>query len=507
MKEPALSPQNIQTGAICGFFAHDSFQTGIILEHTDSSCKVAYGEAQTADFPPGRLVLISSQTYTTDHPFSCITGFAGKVETFRNSLPLSDIRHKMLNCPHPLSLEQFIRTAGLPEDDVTRFAVFLALREKPAWFRIKKGLYHTLTIEQEQAWLEEEQRRELHRLDTAACPWLAKKGLPVLFTPALLEAAELLPAYETCPDRTDLTGVQCWTIDAENSLDLDDAISLQPTQDGWQLGIHITDVSSFISQDSALDREAYRRTTSVYLPELDVHMLPQSISCRKASLLQGSLRPALSIVCEVDSCGEILSQTAFPSQIKVSANYSYEQFEAFLTPVAADNPDMHCVAPVLQQIAEKHLQKRIRAGALVMEDRNITPARGIVAECMVIYNSTLASLARDRQTPLFYRYLEAPDGVLSRANDYPHHVPPSVLGTLPRPHAGMGLPAYAQFSSPLRRYSDLVNQRQILAVLSGVSLPYDREELDNGLEHLSNTRQIIRQVTQQAEDARAVRDS
>lgn len=492
MKEPSLSPPNIQTGAICGFFAHDSFQTGIILEHLDSSCKVAYGEAQTADFPPGRLVLISSQTYTTGHPFSCIAGFSGKVEALRNSLPLKDIRSKMLDCPHPLSLEQFIRTAGLPEDDVTRFAVFLALRDKPAWFRIKKGLYQTLTIEQEQAWLEEEQRRELHRRDTAACPRLAKKGLPVLFTPALLEAAELLREYEACPDRTDLTGVQCWTIDAENSLDLDDAISLQQTRDGWQLGIHITDVSSFIREDSALDREAYRRTTSVYLPELDVHMLPQSISCGKASLLHGSLRPALSIVCEVDSCGEIVSQTAFPSQIKVSANYSYEQYEAFLTPGAdAGNPDLGSAAPVLQIIAEKHLQKRIRAGALVMEDKDITPARRIVAECMVIYNSALASLAGDRQAPLFYRYLEARD------NDYLRHVPPSVLGTLPRPHAGMGLPAYAQFSSPLRRYSDLVNQRQILAVLSGGEMPYGSEELDNMLEHLSNTRQIIRQVTQQ----------
>jgi hypothetical protein len=502
MKKPSEPAYPLQPGLICGYFDQNQFRLGMILAVTDQSCQVAGLESDLINLPGNRLVLISDQVFPIQKPASTLAGFQSELDSCLAQIALAEIRSRLLTAQPELTLEDIIRTCSLASSDSSRFALFLALRAKPAWFRCKKGIYHAQSLEEEQAYDQAEEQKELHRRDTEACPLLARKGLPVLFTPALLHEAEQIGEYQEIPDRMDLTYLDCWTIDAEQSHDLDDAISLTAKEEGWELGIHITDVSFFFSRDSDLDLEAGRRTSSVYLPGQDVHMLPESISCRTASLLEGKLRPALSVVCMINPEWEISSYQVFPSQIRVTRNYSYEEFEAFLSQqVPAFNPEMRDAAIILQKIAEVNLHKRISQGAVVLEDSSLSPARQIVAECMVIYNSILADLVLDDDVPLFYRYLLEPASESGPQTQDPAYLPPSVLGTRPRPHTAMGLQVYAQFSSPLRRYSDLANQRQIKAFLNFDEITYTRDNLDKMIEHLAQIRRLIRQVTQQAESS------
>ena len=321
----------------------------------------------------------------------------------------------------------------------------------------------------------------------------------MLFSPAVLNEAETIPEYQSVPDRMDLSYMDCWTIDAEDSLDLDDAISLEAKEEGWELGIHISDVSAFISPESNLDKEALRRVTSAYLPGLNVHMLPESLSCNKASLLEGQIRPALSIVCTISPTWEIVSYLIFPSEIQISRNFSYDEVDALLSnEVPPFNPELQSRIKVLQAITDRHVQKRIDQGAVIWDDNDKSPARKIVAECMVIYNRILADLMAENEVPLYYRYSDTNQEVAQNSSDR-LIIPPSVIGTEPHPHSTMGLQVYAQATSPLRRYSDLINQRQIMAFLNSDEMPYTKEYLDSILEHLIHTQRSIRQLTYQAE--------
>ena len=493
------SPAKVQPGRICGFFEQNVFHAALILEVNDNRCTVLSDQMESSVLQFTRLVLFSEIIYPLDKPEPVLEEFNRKIEVCRQNLSLPDLRLKLLQKGTDLTLQEVLEKADLPGSDACRFALFLELRAHPAWFRFRKGLCHALTQAEQQEYRLAEEQKALHERDLEVCPRLAKKGLPVLFSSALLAEAEQVAEFEETFNRMDLIPLDCWTIDAKQSRDLDDAISLSPKKEGWELGIHITDLTFFIALDSALDLEARRRASSAYLPEIDVHMFPESISCGKASLLEDTIRPALSIVCNISPDWEVSSWLAFPAQIRISRNYSYEEFEAFLSDDVPDfNPEMKGNAIILKQVTDRHLEKRVRDGAVLIEDSSLSPARKIVAECMVIYNSILADLTAENDVPLFYRFPEAVED-LPKADADRVFLPPAVMGTEPHPHSAMGLKVYAQLSSPLRRYSDLVNQRQTIAFLNGDQLPYTKEQLDNMLDHLTQTRSRIRQITLQAE--------
>ncbi|MFO7659537.1 MAG: ribonuclease catalytic domain-containing protein [Candidatus Cloacimonadaceae bacterium] len=495
MKKQAQTSSDIKPGQICGFFDHEVFRLGLIISHNDSSCQVESLSDDVLQLPVNRFVLLSETIYPIENPTQNLTDFQQQIDACSQQINLDEIRQILLQKDVQATLTEALQLSDFPVTAACRFALFLLLRKNPSQFRFKQGLCRALSETEQQEYILAEEQKALHKRDMETCPQLAEKGLPVLFSDALLAAAEEIPAYELVPDRMDLTELDCWTIDAASSHDLDDAISLTPLDEGWELGIHISDVSVFVAQDSDLDKEALRRSTSAYLPDLDVHMLPQSLSCQKASLLAGAIRPVLSIVCKINPAWEIASYLIFPAAIKVSRNLSYDEVDAFLTePVAPFNPEMQSMIFVLKAITDKHLQKRIEQGARVWDEQEKSPSRRIVAECMVIYNRILADLVAEQEAPLFYRYSES---VLNQPTDDKDRdfIPPSTLGTEPRPHTTMGLKVYAQMTSPLRRYSDLVNQRQSLAVLYGDELPYTKDQLEKMLDHLIQTRLRIRQLT------------
>ncbi|NQT36204.1 MAG: RNB domain-containing ribonuclease, partial [Planctomycetes bacterium] len=131
--------------------------------------------------------------------------------------------------------------------------------------------------------------------------------------------------------RTDLTGETILTIDPADARDFDDAISLERLDNGhWRLGVHIADVSHFVRPKTALDREAYSRATSVYLPDRVIPMLPEIISNGLASLQPGVVRFAKTAVIELTADGARVATDVYSSRIKSSKRLAYEEVDQFL---------------------------------------------------------------------------------------------------------------------------------------------------------------------------------
>ncbi len=151
-------------------------------------------------------------------------------------------------------------------------------------------------------------------------------GLPVEFPEKVLNQAERVgkPVSEAdCAGRRDLRKLQMVTIDGEDAKDLDDAVSLVKEKDTYRLGVHIADVSNYVQENSALDREAFKRGTSVYLADRVIPMLPHTLSNGICSLNEGEDRLALSCLMTIDHRGEVVDYEIVESVICVDRRMSY----------------------------------------------------------------------------------------------------------------------------------------------------------------------------------------
>jgi len=160
--------------------------------------------------------------------------------------------------------------------------------------------------------------------------------LPGDFPPAVLKVLEELPGEEMIAravgeeGRADLRQLPMVTIDDQSARDFDDAVSLELPEDGiYRLGVHIADVSHYVRQGKALDREAIKRGTSTYLVERVIHMLPPLLSENLCSLQADRDRLALSVIMDIDRTGELLDAKYTASVIKVTERLTYQQVEAY----------------------------------------------------------------------------------------------------------------------------------------------------------------------------------
>ena len=308
------------------------------------------------------------------------------------------------------------------------------------------------------------------------------------------EAAEAEAAAVVPVEREPIDGPVAFTIDDEETLEVDDALSCEVTADGQlRVGIHIAMVADFVTRGGPMDREAAARSTTVYLPETTVRMLPDEICCRRASLIAGERRPVMSTSVLLEH-GELLSSAISPRNLMIGRRLSYAQADRILA--GAEEPDSE-VAMALGRLLEAALElreRRKRAGAILIQrrepkvrvhgeeveieiiDNNNSPSRLLVAEFMVLNNFVAASYAAEHRIPIIYRVQpSAGDAGVVRAR----------LSVYPEFHAGAGLQCYAQLSSPIRRYADLVLQRQLVSALADSSAPpYDADEI---LAVLANT--------------------
>jgi exoribonuclease II len=278
------------------------------------------------------------------------------------------------------------------------------------------------------------------------------------------------------------------TIDDDDTVEIDDAISCEPLADGGlRVRVHIALVADFVPKGGPIDKEAAARGATVYLPEATVRMVPDRLSCDAASLIAGHQKHVLTTDVLLSGTGEILEYSIYPSKVLISARLSYDQADTFIAGTAseADNEAAGTVR-LVYEAAMKLRERRRASGALLVQRREpkikvsegeiefrlldtSSPSRELVAEFMVLSNHAAARFAAENRIPIIYR-VQPGSGDLATLRPR--------LSLYPEYHAGIGLDYYTQVSSPIRRYMDLVLQRQLLAALSnGASPPYEAEEL------------------------------
>ena len=286
---------------------------------------------------------------------------------------------------------------------------------------------------------------------------------------AMKEALATIPGPRPVSD-----GGYAVTIDDPDTIEVDDALSCEALPDGsMRVRVHIAMVADFVIKGAAMDLEAAERATTVYLPETTIRMLPDPVSCRAASLIAREDRPVLTTDVRLSADGELLDASIYPSRIPIEQRLDYEQVDRILEAESGgdDTADtvlrLHAAAIQLRQrrrTAGAVLVQRREAKVRVHEDGEITvtvldnasPARMLVAEFMVLSNFVAARHAAANRIPLIYR-------VQPNVSDLGSLRPR--LSLHPEYHAGIGLDFYAQLSSPIRRYADLVLQRQLLGAL------------------------------------------
>jgi exoribonuclease-2 len=334
---------------------------------------------------------------------------------------------------------------------------------------------------------EEDENLDLHRFD-----------IRTTFSSDVLHLSEELAraAFEDTK-REDLRHLDIFTIDGPLTRDFDDALSIESRSDSITLGIHISDVANVISPDSLLDEEASQRGSSLYLPRRHIPMIPHNLSQDTLSLRAGCDRQAISLISRLDRSGHLLDYRFVLSLVNVKRQLTYDQVNEIYT--------MESPLEEAYQLSQFLRQRRIDQGALIlslpevyvkinpdsslsleMVEQN-TPSRMMVAEFMIFYNWLAARFCRDHNIPALYRGQQEPSEKLSITEaGYVYFVfkqrrklNPLMVDTEPRCHTGLGLDAYTNASSPIRRYLDLVLQRQLRGYLIDGSPPYDKEELDN----------------------------
>ena len=320
--------------------------------------------------------------------------------------------------------------------------------------------------------------------------------------------------------RLDLTSKTIITIDGEDTKDIDDAISVEKTENGYVLGVHIADVSHYVKPNSPLDKEAYSRGTSVYLADRVIPMLPVRLSNGICSLNEGALRLTMSVFLHYDHNGNIIKTTFHKSYIKSTARMTYENVRLLLS----EKPPLLCekyshLLPMLDAMYELYLllaQKTSERGTI---DFNIPEAKAvfdkdgktidivkrensfankIIEEFMVAANSAVAKFLWENNIGAIYRVHDEPNkeklentlnfiynkgyehcrslqALMQEVSDTPQEVAFStmLLRSMAKAkydskndgHFGLMLDNYCHFTSPIRRYPDLVCHRALKALI------------------------------------------
>ncbi len=350
---------------------------------------------------------------------------------------------------------------------------------------------------------------------------------------------KVLDQADRCPDgpidgdfygRSDLRTQLCITIDGDDSRDFDDAVSLTREGSGYILGVHIADVTNYVQDGSALDREALRRGTSVYLPDRVIPMLPEKLSNGTCSLNEGEDRLTLSCIMKYDREGNLTQSKIIETVICSAHRMTYQEVDRIFEEKPRELMEKYAdVVPML--FAMKELAEILTAGRasrgmidfdfpetrfelsesghpLRVYPKYPTPATRLIEQFMLSANETVAKTYADRQIPFLYRCHENPDEekmertlTLIREMGIPaekkgKNIQPLEVRSIIQAadgtekekmigmmllrsmqqarytpddcrHFGLAAPYYCHFTSPIRRYPDLQIHRIIKDDLRG----------------------------------------
>lgn len=357
---------------------------------------------------------------------------------------------------------------------------------------------------------------------------MARYGLDPGFPDQVEREAENLKAPEPAAGRVDLTHLDVVAIDPAGARDFDDALSLEKTERGYRVGVHIADVSHYVPPGGAIDREAQRRGTSVYLVEQVVPMLPRRLSEDLCSLRAGTRRYAMTAMLEYDRGGRLLDCTLSRSLIRVTANLTYEEVQQVIDGSERSHPQAGVLLD-LYRLSRKLQESRVDRGSIDFDlpeaeislddlgrpvdisPRHHDESHQLVENFMLAANQAVASLYRETGLPFMYRVHPEPSGEkLEQAADFlgllglrleagePIHprafqkvlhqvqgrreerlVNMVLLRALPIAHYSdrclghfaLALDEYCHFTSPIRRYPDLMIHRIVGENLARKRLP------------------------------------
>ena len=371
---------------------------------------------------------------------------------------------------------------------------------------------------------------------------LMENGFPLFFPENVIEEGERLPdmiSQDDLEGRKDFRDVFTVTIDPIDAKDFDDAISFRVLKNGnYEIGVHIADVSHYVEADSDLDKEAYQRATSVYLPDRVLPMLPERISNELCSLRPHEDKLTFSAVFQITPKGEVKNHWIGKTAIHSDHRFTYEEVQEIIE----KEEGLHSnEILILNQLAQKFRKQRFRKGAINFSSQEVRfkldatgkpigiivkeskEAHQLIEEFMLLANRVVAQFAgkikvNKKEIPFPYRVHDTPDEMkllpfVAFAKKYGHTFDTSTPEGIPasfnqmledvhgKPeqhvleqlgirtmakaiyttenigHYGLGFEHYCHFTSPIRRYPDILVHRIIFDVLN------ESVEPDKKLEH------------------------
>lgn len=377
---------------------------------------------------------------------------------------------------------------------------------------------------------------------------IAEFGLPNKFPPPVLQIAEGIPdeiGSKEIKGRKDFRKITTVTIDPEDAKDFDDALSYQKLGNGLhEIGIHIADVSHYVAEGSILDKEAFDRATSVYLVDRTIPMLPERLSNRLCSLRPNEDKLTFSAVFQINDQGKVQDEWFGRTVIHSDRRFTYEEAQERLD---SGKGDFHSEIRVLDELAKKIKKERFDNGAIAFEtvevkfklDEKGKPlgiipkvrqdAHKLIEEFMLLANKRVAEYifnlkkGRDKNT-FVYRTHDNPDpeklnNFASFAKKFGHSLNIEKSGishslnslmydiqgkpeqnvlesiairsmakakytTDPKGHFGLAFDHYTHFTSPIRRYPDVMVHRLLRHYLDG-GKPPEKEEFEQNCNHSS----------------------
>jgi ribonuclease R len=355
-------------------------------------------------------------------------------------------------------------------------------------------------------------------------------SLPLRFSHKVKEEVRELDTKIRAQGRTDCRHLLTVTIDGEKAKDFDDAVSIQKNRDGFNLWVHIADVSYYVPWDSEIDREARKRGTSFYAPDRVIPMLPKELSNILCSLVPKEDRLTFTIEMQFDKNGTLAQKKFYPSVINSNQRMTYTSVRKIL--VDSDSHERKKYDYLLQsfetmaELCELLRQHRIKRGsldfdlpepevlldiqgrpeAIIKAERNLSHI--IIEEFMIAANEAVASYCEDSRLPAIYRIHEKPDpekleelkeifralGLKMKKTGTKafHEVLQQAKGSTTEPflnilllrslkqaqystdnigHFGLASKTYTHFTSPIRRYPDLVVHRILKQTLGRKKFP------------------------------------
>ena len=352
------------------------------------------------------------------------------------------------------------------------------------------------------------------RYDLDAQDLLAQYDIPIEFSPKIISSIQSSP-NELC-ERLDITDQVCFTIDGATAKDFDDAISISKQGEDYKLGVHIADVSHFVRPNSPLDECAKERGTSLYFPRLVIPMLPEQLSNHLCSLIPNENRHAMTCEMLFSSKGHLKKAWFYPSKIKSRQRFTYKQVQAIYEGKESHHYDSQIRD--CYKLYQALWYQRIQRGTIDFDmpepqitlDENynvesIAPlqrvdAHKMIEEFMIAANVSMARFCAQQCIPAPFRYHGTPraeifeelrltlnsvgintnklelnspktfQNILEQCKeDIKPFVQPLILRSMQQAvysiekseHFGLALEYYCHFTSPIRRYPDLIVHRQM----------------------------------------------